>query len=182
MTLLHHRARLSIAAALLCLLLPVGLVLVHLLDLATQADETLEAVCPRHARLAGLRDAATPVTEAAAAAEARLQRYAYPASSNADRLGTDLQQRLRAAAEAAGVAVVGSQIVAGKPQDGLDEIPVSMTLEAELGPLQQMLQALAEQAPAVYADSINIQAQRRRGATENRLNVQVRFSVLRRQS
>lgn len=180
MNLIAHRARLSVGSTLACVLLLAGLVLACIVDETMRADDTLENIAPRHARLAGLRESADVIGQSAAVADTALAHYAHPATAGTDRIGTDLQQRLRAAAEAAGVGVVGSQIVSGKADNGLEDIPVSMTLEADLGQLQQMLQAVGELTPAVYVDSINIQRARGRNADPQRLTTQVRFSVLRR--
>lgn len=148
-----------------------------------EAGEVQEAVAPRYARLAGLRESAAAVEQAAAAATAALDRFAYPVTMSGDRIGTDLQQRLRAAAEAAGVGVINSQIGTGKRQADLEDVPVSMTLEAEIGQLRQMLLAVqtqSGQAPAIFIDNLGIQRQRSRAGDGGRLTVQARFSVLRR--
>lgn len=160
-----------------------AVVLLQVADVGREAEAALEAIAPRYARLAGMRESAAAVARAAAQAEAALAHFAYPPAMGSDRIGTDLQQRLRAAAEAAGVGVVNSQIVAGKTGAGLEEVPVSMTLEAEPGQLQQMLQALqapAEQAPAIFVDGVTIQRPRGRAGETARLTVQGRFSALRR--
>lgn len=181
MNLIAHRARLSVASAMAALLAAGGVALGSLLQVAADTGQALEAVAPRHARLAGIRDAAAAIAQAATAAEALLERHTYPPSTATDRIGTDLQQRLRAAAEAAGVAMVGSQIVAGREDGGLENVPVSVTLEAGLAQLQQMLQVVAAQTPAIHVDSITIQSTRGRNTpAQPRLTVQVRFSALRR--
>lgn len=180
MKLTQYRAYLSVGLTAAGLVLLLVLVFGYLVHKANWADDALGAGEPRFARLLGLREAAEAVRQSRAAADQRMVRYAYPAATGADRVGTDLQQRLRAAAESAGAAVSGSQIVAGKVDNGFEDVPVSVTLEVNHEQLRAMLQDLADETPVIYVDSLTLQPQRGRGVPGERLVVQARFSVLRR--
>ena len=65
------------------------------------ANTTLEDVDRRYARLLGLRDAGPEIAKALGQARAELVRHAYPLDLGPDRVGADLQKRVRQIAERA---------------------------------------------------------------------------------
>ena len=181
MNLVQHRARICVGISLVLLFVIVVSGSIVLMNKMAWANETLAEIEPRFARLLGIQVSSAEISRAAAEANAALSRYTYPPASGADRIGTDLQQRLRTAAETAGVSVTGSQIVSGRTDNGLEDVLVSMTFETDLKQLEDMLEAVVSQSPAVYVDGLMLQPARRVGG-KGRLVVQVRFSVLRRLS
>ncbi len=180
MNLLRYRPHLVVAASLIAVLAVYGAALSYIAAKSAWADEVLQTVEPRYARLLGLRVSAESIGQSLARASAILARHTYPASAVADRVGTDLQQRLRNAAEAAGVGVSGSQIVPGKADQDMEDIGVSMTLDADVAQLQAMLERLEDQSPLIYLDSISFQPSGRNA--EGRLSIRARFSALRSRS
>ncbi|GHT83359.1 hypothetical protein AGMMS49543_10410 [Betaproteobacteria bacterium] len=177
----HARALFAVGLCALLVFAPVFCGAVYLIHKAMWAAETVEAGEPRLARLQGLREAAGRVSAARHTAEESLARLTYPASTPADRVGADLQQRMRAVADSVGVAVAGSQVINVKEANGLEQIPVSLNLEASHEELRQFLVAVSAQtqAPAVYVDNLVLTPTRNR-SRPGRLQVQARFSVLRR--
>jgi general secretion pathway protein M len=177
------RARASFAVGFCAVLVfaPMLLAVGYLAHKTLWAVDALDVGEPRLARLIGLREAGSQVTAARALAEDRLARFSYPASAVTDRIGAELQQRLRNAADSAGVSVSGSQVIKSREEDGLEQIPVSINFEATHEQLQHFLQALSAQSPAVFVDSLTLTPMRQRTALD-RLMVQGRFSVLRRTS
>lgn len=181
MNLMRHRARLSVGATVLAVLLISCVALGYIANKAIWAKATLAEIEPRYARLLGIRAAAETIRHSRSAAETELARYAYPASTGLDRIGTDLQQRLRSIAEQAGIAVSGSQIVAGKTDRGIEEVVVSLNIEIDPAQLNAMLKGVESQTPAIYVDSLVMNPARlARGAAGagQRVNVQARFSAL----
>jgi general secretion pathway protein M len=173
------RACFAVGFCAFIVLVPVFAAAGYLVHKAIWAAETVEVGEPRLARLIGLREASLPVREARAAAEQTLARFTYPASTAADRIGAELQQRLRALADGAGISVAGSQVINTREEDGLEQIPVSLNFEATHGQLQRFLQTLDVQAPVIHVDNLVVFPLRNRTAV-GRLSVQGRFSVLRR--
>lgn len=178
MNLIGQRARFSVGSVVLVVVLVYGAALAYIASKAAWAEETLGEIEPRYARLLGVRGAADEIRQARGAAEAELAQYSYPPASGVDRVGADLQQRLRTVAEKAGVAVSGSQIVTGKADRGLEEVVVSMTMEADLAQLHGLLSGLRSLAPAVYIDTLAMQPTRAVGSAGQRVNVQARFVAL----
>ncbi|MDR0702877.1 MAG: type II secretion system protein M [Azoarcus sp.] len=178
---LRSRAALAVGLSVLVVLVPVLFAAGYLMHQWLSASAALEQGEPRLARLMGLRDAAQQVREAREAAESALLMAAYSSEMPADRAGTDLQQRLRTAADSIGVAISGSQVIDGKTENGFEQVVVAMSFEASHEQLQQLLQMLAQQTPTVYVDSLALSAARRH-ANSGRLLVQARFCVLRQAS
>lgn len=177
----RSRANLSVGLSVLAVLVPVLVIVGYLAHQWFSANTVLEQGEPRLARLLGLRDAADRVREAREAAEEALSATAYSDDMPSDRVGTDLQQRLRTAADSAGVAISGSQVIEGREENGFEQVVVAMSFESSHEQLQQLLQTLAQQAPAVYVDSLTLMPARSRSA-DGRLIVQARFCVLRQAS
>ncbi|MDR0635278.1 MAG: type II secretion system protein M [Azoarcus sp.] len=176
---LRSRAGLAVGLSVLAVFIPVLCAVCYLAHQWFSASAALERGEPRLARLLGLRDAADEVREAREIAEAALSAAVYSGEMPADRIGTDLQQRLRGAADSAGVAISGSQVIEGKQENGFEQIMVAMSFEASHEQLQQLLQILAQQAPAVYVDNLVLMPMRARSGGGGRLIVQARFCVLR---
>jgi general secretion pathway protein M len=174
----RYRPHFCVGLTLVVLLSGLTLAVAYIVHKYVWATEALETMEPRYARMLGLHEAATKVAESRAAAGALLARYAYPETLPADRVGTELQQRLRAAAEAAGVVISGSQLGSGKAENGVEDVPVTVSLEAENAQLLAMLQTVSEQEPIIHVDSLTLQQPRNRLMAQ-RLVVQARFSVLR---
>ncbi|MDR1462017.1 MAG: type II secretion system protein M [Azoarcus sp.] len=174
---LRSRAGLSVGLSALAALVPVFFAAGWLMNQWFSASAAFEQGEPRLARLLGLRGAAQQVREAREAAGGALLSAAYSSELPADRIGTDLQQRLRTAADGTGVAISGSQVVEGKMEDGFERVVVAMSFEASHEQLQQFLHMLTQQTPTVYVDSLTLAAGRRNA--NGHLAVQARFCVLR---
>lgn len=180
------RARMSFGLALILCAGLLAVPLSLLLNKHLWARGVLEEVEPRYARLLGLEEMADRIERARVQAEGVLAEQAYPASLDADRAGADLQQRLRAAAQQAGLSIQGSQIVAapppvareGTPPEPFERIIVNINFEADLPALQGMLDALRQQRPAIHVESLGIQPVRGANAGQ-RLNVQARLIAFR---
>jgi hypothetical protein len=176
--LLNTRAGLTVAVSALFILIPVLFVIGYLVHEAVQASDAFARGEPQLARLLGVRQAAHQIQQGRAAAEDALSTQVHTDNQPADRIGTELQQRLRAAADSAGVAIIGSQVIEGKEENGIEQIVVAMSFESTHEQLQQLLQSLTLQTPAIYVDSLILMPVRSRTATGH-LVVQARFCTLR---
>lgn len=182
MTLPGGEARFVVAAS--AALLFAGMALAAYLLVAAYADaqRPLAAIEARYARLTGLKAVRPQLDAGVAEIEKSLARHTYPATTGTDRIGTDLQQRVRRVAESSGVSVTGSQILPVRAAAGFSQIPVAVTVEGGLEGLRNMLLALREETPSVQVDSIILQSRARRrarGAPEEQLlTAQMNLSVL----
>lgn len=147
------------------------------------AQETLASIEPRYARLLGLREFGAPVEGAVGELSANLARYAHPPGTDAQRIGTDLQQRIRALAEASGATVVGSQILPARVHGGFAQIPLKVTVNGTLESVRAFLFALESEAPSILVDNLQLNSAPRRArrgqpAVADRLVGQIDLSVL----
>lgn len=163
---------LSLASVLLVVVLAAG----FLLSRAQWASDALETIEPRHARLLGLKAEQASLQAAFEAAAAQIGALAYAADQSGERVGTDLQQKIRTEAAEAGFSVVGSQIMPFKQLGGFEEVPVSIILEGSLEHLALLLDELAEASPLVKVVALNLVPLRGRGVTAQR-NLRIDLSV-----
>lgn len=181
MSLLRYRAALSVGST-LCVVLALWFSgLAYIANKSAIGDEVLADIEPRYARLEGLRAATSHIELGLAQARVALAAKAYPAAQGLDRIGPEFQQKLRTAAESAGVSVAGSQIATPAPaaadQAGLDVVQVLLTLDAQPEQLLSLFEALSAQNPAIYLDALELQPASR--MSPGRLAVRATFSVLR---
>lgn len=182
-------ARLSLGVVVLGLALLLAIPLGYLVNKTVWANELIADIEPRYARLLGLQQVAERIERSRAQAEATLRAQVYPVSLDADRAGADLQQRLRALAQQAGLNMLGSQVVTsppppapreGSPAEWFERIAITVTLDADLPALQTLLGLLREQSPAIHVESLNLQPARAAGdGSAPRLNVQMALNALR---
>lgn len=181
MSLLRYRAALSVGLTLLAVLASWLAGLAYIAEKSAIGDEILAGIEPRHARLAGMLASSTEIERSLVQARAALARKAYPATQPLDRIGPDLQQKLRTAAEASGVNVSGSQIAAttavGEGDAGADIVQVLLTVDALPDQLLAMFDTVSAQSPAMYVDMLQLQPAGR--TAPGRLTARVRFSALR---
>jgi len=177
----RDRARVTVVSSILVVLVPFLFVIGVLTQQWLADNATLSGGEPRLARMLGLHEASEKVHQAREAAESALAGAIYPADAPADRIGTELQQRLRMLGDAAGVSISGSQVINGKEEDGFQQIVVAVTFEATHEQLLQLLQSLATLTPSVFVDNLVITSARFRAESKNRLTVRARFCSLRQQ-
>lgn len=173
-----RRARLSFLLLMFVLL---GLTVFLALELRSRhqwADETLEQIQPRYARLAGLVQSEAQIRSALETTVQSFSAYVYPVETPADRVGTDLQQRARGVAEAAGLSVLNSRILPVRSADGLEIVTLAITVQGDAGQFRTMLVALPDEQPTIQVEGANIQAARGRGS-QGALTAQLTLSVIR---
>lgn len=182
---LARREGRAVAITLLVLVISVTVLLGSLLmDKLVWAQETLEAIEPRYARLLGLSGVGPTLDTALQDVRGSLERRAYPSSISPERIGTDAQERIRSMAESAGLAVSGSQILPVRTHQGFVQVPLKVTVDGDLESLRKFLAAADTAMPVVLVDNLQVASvvrRARRGVAEppQRLNVQLSLSVLR---
>ncbi len=180
------RERLMLAATLLLALVPLVLIGWYVAQRHMDAQERLDALEPRHARLLGLEAQKAEIAAALQkAGEARTQ-YIYPAGQDASLTGNAAQQKVRDIFGAAGLQVSSSQVLPAKEDKGFDRIPLNVRAEGDLLAVQSALAVLNSQLPLVLIDDLEIQVNAGFGNVDPknapRLSVAFGLSVLRERS
>lgn len=159
-----RRARVVVGLVILALIVLFAGIAGELQRRYAWANDTLDALGPRHARLLGLQQLAPQIDKAVEASMQELAHFAHPAAMPADRIGTELQQRVRQLAESVGFAVVNSRILPVRPQGALEFVSVVVTIQGDERNLRAISLALREERPALLLDSATLQGMRGRGA------------------
>lgn len=166
-------------------LIPAGLLLAIVLLLATVASEIalpirndarheLDDIDQRYARLAGLQRAASALEQASHEAAEQLARLAYPAATGIDRVGADVQQRVRSLAQTHGLEMVGSQILQPRANETVQSIPLVAILDGDLYAMHGFLVELDRTRPLVRVEQVSIQPlQSRPGQAQESLRMQL---------
>lgn len=155
------------------------------------AENRLQELEPRHARLLGLEANRDNLAQARERAKVLLAQYVHPSDQDANQTGNAAQQRIRSILTSAGMNVASSQVL--EPKDSKDSknskeakdekiferIPLSVRAEGEMIALQTALAGLAEQTPAILIDTLLVQGQGAPVRGVQRLAVQFGFVLLR---
>lgn len=179
LTRLGRNAWLSLGSAALVVFLLAMAVLGGVLDRSQAYADALDSVTPRYARLLGIQGEAEGVHLALETSRAQLGRLAYPSTMPADRVGADVQQKLRGLAEAAGFAVVSSQLGSVDAEEMFEVIPLVIRVEGSLESLQSLLRGVEALEPVVELRALTISAIPRRVAGVRDLRIDIIFESAR---
>lgn len=155
-----RRARFSVSVVLLVAMVVVIMLAMELQSRYSWAEGTVADIAPRYSRLAGLQHFEPQIASAVEASVAQLERFAFPAATSADRIGTELQQRTRQIAEASGLSVLNSRILPAKSVDAIELIAVMITLQGDSASIRAMLLALPQERPTLQLDAATMQVAR----------------------
>lgn len=158
MNLVRHRAVIAVGLTVFVVVGLLSIAGIQVWERQKAAEEALADIEPRYARLLGLKGAEAPLKKAVLDAFAGLRRWAYPPEQESGKAGNDVQQRARRAAEVGGMAIVSSQVLPPRVEGGLEQIPVSLTLEGPLQNLQATLAAMASDSPAIFVDTLGLRS------------------------
>lgn len=174
------RGRTLLALLALAVIGVLGAVSVELAGRYRWADDTLQGIEPRYARLEGLVGVGPQLLTSYARNQSSLSNAAYAADTDRARVGTDFQQRVRQIAQSSGLRVAGTQILPVRTQEGYSLVSVSATLNGDAGALSAFLVALETEQPSVVVERLIIQGPRagRRGEIDGTLTVQMNMSVM----
>lgn len=144
-------------------------------------EQKIANIDPRYARLAGLLNASGGIKQALGAQSKALSKIVYPNAQGLDRLGADLQQKLRSKAAGAGARVVGSQVVVPPPGDKVQwgYIEVNLTLNGSLAEIKNALIAISTLRPVVYPEDVQVQPViRGRDTNSQEVTAKLRFQAM----
>ncbi len=145
------------------------------------AENRLNELEPRYARLLGLEASSESLAQAQAQGQSLIAQYIYPQEQDANQTGNTVQQRIRSILVAAGLDIASSQVLPAKEEKGFERIPLSIRAEGEMVALQAALTGLVAEKPAILIDTLLVQgygAPNKNGV--QRLSVQLNLIVLRR--
>ena len=145
------------------------------------AENRLDEVEPRYARLLGLEASSEDLSKAQAHGQKLIAQYVYPQEEDTNQTGNTVQQRIRSILVAAGLDIASSQVLPAKEEKGFERIPLSVRAEGEMVSLQAALTGLVTENPAILIDTLVVQgygAPSKNGV--QRLSVQLNLIVLRR--
>jgi general secretion pathway protein M len=123
-----------------------------------RAEQSLSDMEPRIARLEGLKDAGQKIGQASAEQKKQLDQLVYDSSAGLDRVGADLQQKIRSAMSRSGLSIQGSQVFTPKPESSssIGFVDVRLNVAGNLDKLKTGLVALSAIRPRVYVTELSI--------------------------
>ncbi|MGQ8876885.1 type II secretion system protein GspM [Delftia sp. NA_296.1] len=154
------------------------------------AQEQVETLEPRYARLAGIQEQAQEIQEALEQIETVKALHIYPAEQDSTQTGNAVQQRLRALLDKAGLSVVSSQVRPSSESEDqsqslgpYERIAVSMTAEGGWPAIQLALLSLRDVSPTVWLDDLQLNLlgnlESNNPKVPPKLSAQFTFSILR---
>jgi general secretion pathway protein M len=147
------------------------------------AQQQLDQLEPRHARLLGLQASKDSLAQAHTEAKAQLARWVYPATLDAAQAGNDAQQRIRTLFADSKLDISSIQVLPPNEQKNFDRISVMLRVEGDLVGMQNALSMLESQSPAVWIDAALLQSVGVvKPKSAHRLGGQFTFFVLRSRS
>lgn len=161
MNMLRNRPQIVLGIALSIALLAALLIGADLWRRHQWANRTMAEIAPRQARLQGIIDAKTQIADGLKTAKDTLAQIAYPANAgDANRVATDIQQKVRKLAEAAEMRVSSGQVLPPKSADGFEEISITLNADGAMENIQNLLLALEQQHPHLLVESLEIRPSR----------------------
>jgi len=125
-----------------------------------RAQQQLDDLAPRYARLLGMQAQQGEITQALQSIAAVKAEHVYPGEIDATQTGNALQQRLRDALTRAGLSVLSSQVrVVPNPDTEpapYQRIDVLVSVDGSWEAVQMALLATAELRPSVWLDDVRI--------------------------
>ncbi len=173
----------ALLVTLAALMLPFVLAGLYAADKHRWAQDRLDELEPRYARLLGLAARREELQQTQAKAGEMLARHVYTTELDVTQAGNDAQQRIRQIFSQAGLSIVSTQVLPPKLEPHFERIPLVVRADGELLALQSALMVLDTQKPSIFIDEMTLQQLGQvRGAppgTGPRLAAQFRLSVLR---
>ena len=147
----------------LTLLLPVALVLFLLVDFLIMRggyQSEIDRLQPRIARIVGLIKSEEQLQASAGQLGFQVLNLVYPPDEDSAAVSAALQKDVREIMTAAGLTVLNSRILPVIQEDKFDRIGLSLTVSGSLDALDAALLAMADYAPVLLVDSMDIKPRR----------------------
>ncbi|MDD3523102.1 MAG: type II secretion system protein GspM [Candidatus Cloacimonetes bacterium] len=178
MSILRLRPWIAVGSVLLLVLILLTAAIGVLLHTQHRYERALADIKPRYARLAGLAGSEPEINKTLTAQQAELGKLVYDAAAGVDRIGADVQQKIRGALSAANVNVTGSQVFANKPDDKatMGTVTVSVNALASLSALQAGLRSLDAIRPRIYLADMQLVPTRQPDAQQ--VQIEMHFNAV----
>lgn len=157
MKIARYRESMVVGASMVAMLLPFIVLGGYMAQKHQWAQERLDELRPRYARLLGLEVQRADIAATLARADAARAQYTYPATQDANQAGNSAQQRIRDIFTSAGLQVNSSQVLPPKDEKGFDRIPVVVRVEGEMLAVQSALAVLSSQTPVIVINDLDVQ-------------------------
>ncbi|MCV6615496.1 MAG: type II secretion system protein GspM [Cellvibrionaceae bacterium] len=174
------KTRSGILLLLLVSLCGVGVagVWVHFVGKYFEYTDIIVRLNPLMSRLLGMQQSEDTLLAANARLSAELQALTLQSKEGSDAAAAELQGKVRALAEDAGMSVSGTQVLPVKVGEGFERISLTVNLTGEVPTAAAMLGSLSAMQPRVIITSTQISSARgRRG--EQRVNLRLTLLALR---
>jgi len=124
----------------------------------------IENITPRTARLLGFIQTEEQFAIAASGVKGVLGELAYSDGRDSAMTAASMQQKIREVMTAAGLSVLGSQVLRARQIDGFEQINLDITVEGNIGSLDEAVTNLGVLSPLVLVESVNIKPLRTRNS------------------
>lgn len=123
-----------------------------------RAEQSLVDLEPRIARLEGLQNSGKEIGQALAEQKQQLRQLVYDSSVGLDKVGADLQQKIRSAMSSSGLSIQGSQVFTPKPESSssIGFVNIRLNVAGNLEKLRAAIVALSAIRPRVYVTELTI--------------------------
>lgn len=182
-----ERTTAVVGLSLFCLLALVLYVIGNFWLMRQEYAGEIDNITPRTARLLGFIHSEEQLAAAAHQVNQVLEEVAYFDGKDSAMTAASMQQQVREVMAAAGLSVSGSQILPRRKIEGFEQLNLNITVEGDIGSLDEAIGSLRVLRPLVLIQSVNIKPLRirntRRGAekapeSEDQRMLSVRFHLL----
>ncbi|MEM8560869.1 MAG: type II secretion system protein GspM [Pseudomonadota bacterium] len=153
---LHERTAWICGVTLLIPLAVFIYVIALLFGAYNEAQNEIDRIEPRVARLQGLIEFESQLRSAATRVDSQVLELVYPASEAQAAVAAELQRQVRDIFSGAGLAINNSQVLPVREQGDFDYIAVKLTTKGSLAALDNALAELAEYLPLVLVESLDV--------------------------
>lgn len=148
----------SVGSTILVVLCIFVIAIAVILHFKHRAEQSLADLEPRIARLEGLQNSGKEIGQALAEQKQQLSQLVYDSSVGLDKVGADLQQKIRAAMTSSGLSIQGSQVFTPKPEStsSIGFVNIRLNVAGNLDKLRAAIVALSAIRPRVYVTELTI--------------------------
>lgn len=172
-----------LAVPVVLVLVPMVLLVFWVNERHQWAQEQLDTLEPRYARLLGLQAQEEEIQQMLERIGSVKARHVYPGENDATQTGNIVQQSLRSALDRAGLTVVSSQVRPNPEEGPFERIDVVTTVEGDWPAMQMGLLSLKDISPTVWLDNVEINLmgslQTNDTKAAPKFSAQLTFSILR---
>ena len=143
------------------------------------AEQELERIGDRHARLAGLIDAGEAISARAGQDASRLMLLVHPAEASLDQVGAAFQQTVRETAQAVGLEVATTQLLPVQSEGLYDRIVLSAMLNGSIDRFYEFFVRIEQLQPLPVVERVQLNPARQVRGQSISLTGNVTLSVVR---